>query len=217
MATYSSIETFDSYSTGAISGLNGGSGWGGVWDTSTHVTVQNTTVFAGANAATIVSDSNAYVKRQMAAGVDSGDLYFAMRTDGVSGTSGAYAVLEVVTSSPADQFYVQMFQTGGATRTDLIYAGTTSATLLSGIAANTWYIININFVSSTSARGRYKAAGGSWSSFGSTVTYGGSMSSPTHIALAQNGVVNYYFDQIGTTDPDVAVSSHFLSTLGVGA
>ena len=94
--------------------------------------------------------------------------------------------------------------------------------LLNPVVSGTWYIINVNFISGSTFKVRWKASGGTWSSFTGTLTWRNSISTgidTINMDCGDTTVGNIYrVDQIGTTDPDIVVVSTVspLTLLGVG-
>lgn len=201
-AAYAGVDNFDSYSAGDLSGANGGSGFSGAWSGHANYDVQNSTFFSTPNGVSVTGAANNNVVRVLSASVDSGNLYVAMRASGVT-TAGAYANLDILDNSNQRAMSIQITPLGGSS--NLTANGTASQNLITTISANTWYIVHIEFLSTTTFRARAKAAGGAFGSFTSTLTYQNSISSPTRVAFQQNGAPTFYFDNLQTTDPDAVV------------
>jgi len=204
MAAYAGIDTFDTYSDGDLTGENGGSGFSGAWSGSTGYDVQGVTTFGGSSKAVDLDTANVEIDRTLSATIDSGDMYFAIRYDGADG-SGASSVqlLDGTTFGMS----VQLRDDGSPRR--LIVASSVGITeLLATAVSTTWYIVNVNFLSSTTFKVRFKAEGGSFSAFTGTLTYSNTVSNPGVVRLAHsNGIVdNFFWDEIGTTDPDAVVA-----------
>lgn len=198
MSAYAGVANFDDLSTGALAGQAGGSGFSGNWVLYaglSGINVQNTVVQAGTQAIGATTGDH-ITERALASSVSSGDLYVALRTS----SAGFIAVdlRNTVAADRASQFGIK----GG----NLFYNDGSGDTTISTAAANTWYIFNQNFISSTQWKVRVKAAGGSFNSFTGTLTYGGGISNPAAVMFETNGNSgDIYGDSLGTTDPDVPV------------
>lgn len=188
-AAYSYTQTFDSLTTG---NLNGQDSWSG----ATTYQVETTTKFKGAKACSVASGNND-MQRTITA-VDSGDMYWAMEYSGTnSGYGGMYfyngATLAGLVRFDSGPSVIEVLGSGAYT------------TILSNPVSDTWYIINVNFISATQFKVRIKAAGGAWGSFTSALTWQSSVSTITVLGLEGNvSGATYYWDEIGTTDPDAA-------------
>jgi len=202
------IDNFESYSVGDLNGGSGGSGWTANWIANTTYDIQSSvTLNAGSTRAIgIVTDTGGeHSGARTFTGVDSGDLYVAMRASGLA--AGTYCGLEAWNGTSTYGGSLVAFRQDP---NQLALAGTGGVvTLLNPFVANTWYIVHINFVSATQWRVRWKAAGGTFSSFTANQTYVGSVSSPTRINIAcdrRNGV-SFYWDSWGTSDPDAPATT----------
>lgn len=198
-AAFAGVDDFDGYTVGDLSGKNGGSGFSGAWSGHANFDVQSTTFVSSPNGISVTGAANNNIVRALSSSVDSGNAYIAMRASGVT-TAGAYANFDVLDSTNQRALGIQITPLGGSS--NLTANGTASETLISSIAANTWYIIHIEFLSSTTFRARAKISGGSYGSFTSTLTFQNSISSPTRVAFQQNGVPTFYFDSLQPTDPE---------------
>lgn len=198
-AAYAGIDNFDSYGNGDLNGLNSGSGWATAWSGSVNYDVQAATTFNSSTKAVQVTGGGAEndISRTFT-GVDSGDFYWAMRTNSTA-TNADYCGIEIWNGGTFGGVLGQLNQGDGTLRT---YDG--SFHTLTSFSADTWYIINVNFVSSTQFKVRWKVSGGTFSAFTSPMTYTSSVTSPDKINLAcldVNSTVDY-FDEFGTSDPD---------------
>ncbi len=199
-AAYAATDSFDTYSNGDLTGNNGGSGFSAGWSGNAAYDVQSSITFnATTKAVSVAGVGTESITRAMSAGADSGNLYFAIRKDGnddqltfdfKSGATLAGGVGLTHNSS---------------TGVDLIVYGTAAETF-TGLAQNTWYIVNVELLSATTFRARYKPAGGAYSAFSSTKTYLSSVSSPSTVQLrySNDGGANptFYFDELCTSDPE---------------
>lgn len=198
---FASIDSFNSYSDGDLSGGNGGSGWSGAWSGDSTFDIQSSITLSGSGKAVAVTGSTSGedgVNRTFS-DVESGHMYFAMRASQVVATD--YCTMELYDNSTLAT-YVSLAQDPNSIR--VAHSGG-SATLLNPFSSNTWYIFDVEFLSSTTFRVRYKVDGGSWNSYTSNLTYTNSVSSPNKVNLACSTATNgtdFYIDEISTSDPD---------------
>jgi len=206
MAAWAGIDNFDSYGDGDLHGESGGSGWSDAWGGSTAYDVQGTTTFGGSTKAVQHdTSSTGTIVRTLTSSVDSGDLYYAIRTDDASLDGIQFEIQDGATLGGAVSFE----NDGGATY-QIRVSTHAVADILESLAADTWYIININFVSSTQFKVRAKVEGGSFNAYSSDLTYINSVNNPDRLDMTSfpigSGQVNLYIDEIGTTDPDAAAA-----------
>ncbi len=199
-AAFAGVDNFDSYSNGDLNGNSGGSGWSTAWAGDTTFDVQGSVTYnSSAKAMGVVSNTSAEddILRTFP-GTDSGDFYFALRTNTTTVTSD-YCSIEIWNGATFGGVLAQLNLGTTELRT---YDGSFHA--LTTFSADTWYIINVNFVSTTQFKVRWKVGGGSFSSFTSDMTYTSSVSSPDKINLAvlRNSASDCYMDEFGTSDPD---------------
>lgn len=199
MAAYAGIDNFDSYSAGALGTNNGGSGWAGAWS-GTGSTVETSVFLSSPNGISVAHANDPGNARVLSSSVDSGDIYVATRLSSLDNTS--YQYFYIADATTYGVFFGYNQSVGGTTK--LNYLATSGYVTLTTPTANTWYIVNIHFVSSTQYQIRWKAVGGSWSAYTTTDTYRNSVSNPDRISIngGNAGATTYYFDSIGTTDPD---------------
>ncbi len=199
---FGSQDWFDVYTSGdSLSGGGAGSGWSSDWSgDSTFVLQTTTTVNSSGKAVGLTGATSAEddVSRTFA-DVESGHLYFAMRASQAVVTD--YCNVELFDGSTFGTYVsfgqgpnsIRVAHTGGPT------------TLLNPFVGGTWYIFDVNFLSATTFRVRYKEAGSSWNAYTSPLTYLNSVSSPNKINFGCNTATNgtdFYIDQLGITNID---------------
>ena len=220
MAAYAGIDNFESYSVGDLNGGNGGSGFSDAWGTTTLVDVQSTvTRNASSTRAVTVTAANVpsepYIARTLTTGADSGDFYGSMRKSLTSGVQDYFFY-----GGATLAFYVRFDSAG-----NINLVGTTTVAIVTSPSANQWYDINVNWVSATSVKARYKLnTDTSWGSFTTAVTLSGGISSITIVKIGcqNNGTApDMYWDDIQNTDPTPVTATSgknfpTLTLLGVG-
>lgn len=211
MAAYAGIDNFDSYSAGDLNLQNGGSGWAAEWTGSTAYDVQTSVVFSSPNAVSASNTSGVTINRLLSASVDSGDMYVAMRASGTN-AQGYGTIVLYGTSTVAAVF--------GFVQNSILRVSSNGSNidLLNPYIAGTWYIFHLVFLSSTTFKLRWKEAGGSFSSFTSTLTYLNSVSVMNKVDISvdkEGSSTVYYFDSLQTTDPDAPSDISVSDTLTV--
>lgn len=201
MAAYSYTQNFDSLNTGDLNEQDS-------WEGPTTFDVETSVKFKGAKAVGIVgSDGSGSILRNIT-GVDSGDMYYATRISGAGYADDGNGILFFGSTDFAAQAgWLGFSDTGSGTYFQVRENGGWDA--LFAPTADAWYIIHINFINATTFKVQWKIAGGSFSAYTATKTWQSSVSSPACLLLS-SGVatanITYYWDEIGTSDPDVAAS-----------
>jgi len=152
-------DNFESYSTGALNGENGGTGWQGAWVTNdSSIAVQTSTVKSGSNAVESnnnASGSNCY--RQFDSLSDGVFTIYVRNSNNTKGY-GIWLASGGFTSSERACF---IYFTGG----DIKYQSNSSYyTLKSNFVSDTWYKIDIEFDCSTDEY-RARVDDSSWTSW----------------------------------------------------
>jgi len=213
MATYAGIDTFESVGNGsALNGTSGGSGWSGAWSGSASFVGEATVTRAAGSTRSIKlpsgSADGSIISRGLTSAADSGDIYFSMRKGG--GVTGCVQDTFFYSGGTL-AFYIRGDQGGAAPFT---LNGTTSQTIIATPSGDTWYDFNINFVSSTSVKARYRIPGGAWNSFTSAVTLSGSATSVDTVKFDYQSFGtnrDLYWDDIQNTDSGSTTNSRFLA------
>lgn len=216
MADFAVEEQF-AYSDGDLNGQNGGSGWSGAWSADVLYDVASSVPPTGATKYVVVQSAAAEptASRSFSATADSGDWYFSIRK---AGTGNAQSInLKQSTNRAID---VSWNTAGG----NIVITGTTSQTIITSPTIDTWYDINIQFVTTTTMRARGKLSSDTtWGSWTSAVTLGvtGSPNGIDNITLRYNQAgatdPNFYFARFQTTDPSaVAATTPLQMMMGVG-
>lgn len=205
VGAYAGIDNFDSYSNGALHLENGGSGWAAAWSGSINYVVTTDSVFKGDKAVQIATDSGS-ISRLLSSTVDSGDLYYAISTNDETKDG-----LQIEIQDGATLGGAVSFEHDAVSKYQIRISSHAEADVMQDLVADTWYIININFVSSTQFKVRAKVAGGSFNAYSADLTYINSVTEPdtidwTAFGAGSAGTVTIYFDEIGTTDPDPVVA-----------
>lgn len=199
-------EDFNSYSDGDLNGQNGGTGWSGAWSGSGNYDVQGSVVFEGAKAVINSANANADIERHATTGIGSGAVYIGIRPGNTS--AGAIAVKLQNASSYTRRIGI-VFNSSG----NIVLEGTSNVTLVSGYAANTFYLFRITFDTGTNqATAAYSTAPyGSAESFSSessavTMANSGDIQGVYITKDARSG--NDYVDYISTTNPYTTTTEH---------
>jgi len=206
---WTAVENFDSYSDGDLAGNNGGSGWSGAWANGAVevIDVNGTQTYQGAKSVTDNSAvNNAFYTRDLTSAVtgDGNIVYLAMRK---GSTSSGLLNVSIRNSGSGNRAEVR-FNTSG----NLVLVGTTTATILAGYSADTFYAIRLTFnVTAGTSTAAYSTGtfggGGSWSSESSAVTMNNS-GNIDRIGLGRDaGTSTDYWDYISGTDPLPASTS----------
>lgn len=217
---WAAIESFDSYTSGAaLNTLNGGSGFSGAWSGDTHYAIENTVFVNSPNGVTVSHSSGAdyIISRSASISATTGDFYFAMRADGTD-TNNYFGV--DLNHSGTNAATVQ-FRNGAVSGPGRLVAVSDSGgsgfvtSLLDPVISGTMYVVDVQPLSGSTFRVRWKAVGGSFSAFTGTLNYRNSVtlgidSIDLDAGNVPSGAANtYYFDGISTTDPSVPVVSSY--------
>jgi hypothetical protein len=199
-AAFSITDNFNSYSDGDLNGTNAGSGWSGAWSGNVNYDVQGTTVYEGAKGIqdAVGSNQNHTITRDFS-GEISGDLYMAWRQSTVTGAC-PYLILREGGSSRA---ILRGPCVANSNLTIYDYSPGSYETVQSGLSANTWYILHVEF-DGTTDRYRARVYTSSWQSFtayqDTNIT-----TSVTRFEIQNEGESStsgtFFFDTIQTTDP----------------
>lgn len=209
-AAFSITDNFDSYSDGDLTGQNGGSGWSAAWSGSTGYDVQGTTVYSGAKAITdtIGANQNHTIIRDLSSET-SGDFYVAWRTSSVSAACGYFLLRE----GASGRGYIRLPCTAASTNLTIYNnTGGTYENIATGLSANTWYVLHVQF-DATTDQYRARHYDGSWSAYTAykDMVPGTGIS---RIEIQNEGESSttgtMLFDEIQTTDPFPEVSSDVL-------
>ncbi len=177
---FGASDDFDSYSAGDLNGGNGGSGWSGAWSGNTSYDVEASGPQTSPNRVKASTVGEITIDRSLTSSADAGDMYFAMQTSTASGSG--YQGVEFYNNTTFGGA-VQIIQ-NGVLRVSRS-GGTT--TLLNPVTANTWYIIHVQWVTTTTFKVRYAVwngtSCGSYSSFTADLTFSNSVSSITKLRL----------------------------------
>lgn len=206
---YDELDTIDTYSNGDLNGNNGGTGWAGAWSSNTAYDVTGANTCAASTKSVTITDANTSNRNSNRAitGPDSGNMYFCFMGS-VSYSDYMYIAFYSGATFAGEVGIVH--SSGSSWRIYSDFAGGTPGQLTTGITHGTWLIINVNFISSTQVKVRWKQAGGAWSAFTANQTWAGSVSSPTTWRAYQgndgSGNAVFYYDQICLGDPEVSCS-----------
>lgn len=202
-------DDFNGYSDGSISGLNGGSGWSAGWSlASGTIDVQGTTTYEGAKAITANTSAADLVSRALTSTVTVGTMYIAMRASAT--TVVGFTILE--NGAGTGKMYIKFDSDGNIKIFD---NGAGAYQTIQAYSANTWYLIAIDF-DNTGQPNKYRAKvdNGSYTSY--YTVNGGSYTSISHIRLeTDTGTGSVFWDRISDTAPTTAVSTSYLTLLGV--
>lgn len=196
-------DDFESYTSGNdLNGGSGGSGWSANWTaSSTHVKVQNSTVYEGSNAADIdcPSGENTAVRTFTATGDVS--IYVAAQKGTQAGSNASIALL-----NGSNWFcYISFLGTGNIIH---YYSPSwTSETLVTGYSASQWYVFNIE-VDSTSQSNKFRTRVHDGTSWGSFTAWRAAQTAATttvdRVRMGNSRVsadTTFLFDKISDSDP----------------
>lgn len=204
MAAYAGIDDFESYSVGNLNGGNGGSGWFAVWvNAGLQYQVESSVTLGTSTRAVLVDNppNNTTASRILSSSVNSGEQYFAFRR--ASG-SGGYGGLDFLSGGPLGVgSLLGGIQNDGSNIG--AFGGSGGGTIFASPADDTWYIVHVVFLTSTTFKARAKVSGGSFGSYCADATYIGGGSNPDTIEFrvgSSGGAGKFYFDALGITDPE---------------
>lgn len=193
-------DNFDSYGTGALAGNNGGTGWSGAWTNGINDNwqVENTVSQSASNGVSAASDAtDRYIYRVMASAQSSGIQGFYMRLAGTAGFNDFQLNSGNYTTGTA-ACYIRMDGSD-----NLIAYGPSFGSSVTGkasYAANTWYLVEIDFDCATDDY-RIRVDGGSWTSRISFVN--GVLTTLDRVVLhnSDNGGATRFIDTIYDATP----------------
>lgn len=193
-------DNFDSYGTGGLAGNNGGTGWGGAWTNGVNDnwTVENTVFQSSPNGVSAAADgTDRFIYRVMASAQSSGVQGVYMRLAGTAGFCDFQLNNGNYTGGTA-ACYIRMDGSD-----NLIAYGPSfgsSVTGLASYAANTWYLVEIDFDCATDDY-RIRVDGGTWTSRIGFVN--GALTTLDRVVLhnSDNGGATRYIDTIYDATP----------------
>lgn len=200
-AAFAITDNFDSYADGDLTGENGGSGWSAAWTGNTEFDVQGTTVYAGAKAVSdaVGSNQSHTITRDLSSET-SGNFYIAWRVSSVS-QACPYVILR---EGASGRGYLRFPCTASSGAPDIYDSNPGSYDdITTGLSANTWYILHVEF-DTTTDQYRARIYDGSW---GSYTVYKDLVAGTgiSRIDITNEGEAStsgtFTFDEIQTTDP----------------
>lgn len=210
-AAWTATDDFESYSTGALSAVSGGSGWTGTWaccgggSTANFQIVSSPAIDTRAAAITSVVG---FTEHTLTSSVTTGSVYFLIRRNSTSAANGAR--IRMPAAAGAVEYDV------GMTGSDIIlFANSGQKVVSSGLSADTWYEVQVEYDTTVPQhRVRSRPRLGTWGSWTAQWEPNGGVVAGAITALGLQSLGTdstiTYFDRISDTEETAA--SAFYST-----
>lgn len=193
---YSYTQNWNSLST---AGLDGQDSWAKNASTSCgNVSTDASAIFEGAKGVKWSGGTAGYYTRSIT-NMTTGSMYYATRVDTNAGAGDGFFLFHWMDGGTTYSASVKWIA-GAQTLQYLKNTGWTN--LATSLSTATWYIINMEFDTTTDqVRFRYKVAGGSWSAY---TSWESSYSTGTNVNRLAAGIDGgaYSLDTISDSDPD---------------
>lgn len=193
---YSYTQNFNSLSTAALAGQDSWTANGSTACAS--VSTDSSAIFEGAKGLKWQLGTGGYYYRTITS-MTTGSMFVATRVDTNASSGDGFFIFNELDGSNTKYSAAVKWISGASTLQYLKSA--TWANLATGLSTGTWYIINAEFDTSTDqVRYRYKASGGSWSSFTAWETAYTAGTNVDRLAVGMDTGV-YSLDSISDTEP----------------
>lgn len=214
-AAWVATDNFEVASTGNWAGVSTGSGFSANWGAvvggvnASYQIVSSPVGEATRGAALTATNNGSYIQRTLTTSFSTGSIYFLIRRNSTSASNGARTRMPTAGGMEYDVgFYGSSI---------ILFANSGQKTVCSGLSANTWYEVQIEFDTTVPQhRARCRTQLGSWNAFtaqwepnGGTTP--GNITALGFQALGTDGTITY-FDRISDTEETAAATTVFYST-----